>query len=116
PRRGPWSRRARGGAGPWPRLAMPCSLPSSGYYPSGRLLVKLGEEPVDHAGLPCLVGQRLADDLAGQLDREGADFGAQRGQRLLPVGVDLSGSARDDPFALGDSIGPALRDDLGGLF
>ena len=53
------------------------------------LLVELVEEPVHHPALPGLVRQRLADDPAGQLDRERADLGAQRGQRLLAVGVDL---------------------------
>src|SRR6185437_8748457 len=112
----PCHRQATRLAGPWRRPATPCLLPSSSYYPSGRLGVELGEEPVDHAGLPCLVGQRLTDDLAGQFDRERANLSAQRGQRLLPVRVDLGRGGRDQALTLGDAFCPALRDNLRGLF
>ena len=46
-----------------------------------------------------LVGERLADDPAGQVDRERADLGAQLAHDGLPLGGELLLAGRDDPVA-----------------
>src|ERR1700743_3127515 len=73
------------------------------------------EEPVHHPALPGVVGERLADDAAGQVGRQRADFGPERDQRLLPLRLDLSLGRLGDPAGLGLSALAPLGDDLGAL-
>ena len=58
--------------------------------------VELVEEPVDRAAAAGVVGEGLADDLAGQVDRERADLAAQLVDDLLPLGGQLLLAAGDD--------------------
>src|ERR1700750_1888026 len=74
--------------------------------------LELVEEPVHHPALPRLVGERLAHDPAGQLGRQVPDLGAQRGQRLLPLGLDLGLGRLGDPACLGLGLLAHLGDDL----
>src|SRR5579862_367185 len=43
---------------------------------------ELGQESLDHPALPGVVGQRLADDAAGQVGGQVADLPPDRGQGL----------------------------------
>src|SRR5450755_1358625 len=80
-----------------PRIRIPptIAVPGLGRSSPGRprpnpaVLLKLIEEPVDHAALPGLVLERLAHDAAGQVGSQGPHLGPQRGQRLLALGLDL---------------------------
>ncbi len=58
--------------------------------------LEVGEEAVHDPALRSLVLERLADDPAGQRGRQRADLGAQRGDRLLAVGLDLGVRVLDD--------------------
>ncbi len=73
--------------------------------------LQLGEEALDDATLPRLIRQRLADDPAGQLDRERADLGPQRGDRAGPLGLDLRLRGPGDAVSFGLRLGPQISDD-----
>src|SRR5215470_11159354 len=95
---------------------MPCWRLSSSACLLRGLLADLSQEAINHARLPGLVSQGLADDPARELDGKTAYLGAQRGQRLLPVGLDLSVGRGDDPLPLGRACRAAFGDDLSRLF
>ena len=64
----------------------------SGHRPLSRRLgglhrLQVGQEPVDDAGAALVVLEALTDDAAGEVDRQRADLGAQRGDRLLTLGL-----------------------------
>src|SRR5690606_3407002 len=79
------------------------------------LLVELVEEAVDHAALPGVVLEGLADELAGQVGGELADVLPQRGRGGLAVGLDLRVTGGDDLLALTLALGPHLGDERGTL-
>ena len=59
--------------------------------------------------------QRLAHDPAGQLGGQRPDLGPQRGQRLLPLGLDLGLGGLGHPARLGLGLLAHLGDDLRAL-
>src|SRR5690606_25981677 len=61
--------------------------------------LEVGEETVDQCRGALIVGQRLADHTRGEIDGERADILAQRHDRALTLGLDLSLSG------LGDAVG-----------
>src|SRR5260370_40858139 len=87
------------------------------FLPASRAghLLELAEEPVHHPPLPRLVGERLAHDPASQLGRQRPDLGAQRDQRLRPLGADLSLCGLGYPAGLSLSLLAHICDDLRAL-
>ena len=81
--------------------------------PSRRLGgLELGEEAVDDGLGLLVVGQRLADDAAGEVDGERADLAAQRDERRLALGLDLRVRGRGRRGGLGGRGVLRLGDDL----
>src|SRR5262249_38984817 len=101
------------------RPAMPCwrraLLCCPGLADPVALRLEAVEEPVDHAALPRLVGERLADDPARQLGGQRPDLGPKRDQRLLPLRLDLGLRGLGDPAGLGLGALTHLGDDLRAL-
>ena len=78
--------------------------------------IEVVEEPVHDPALPGLVLERSADDTPGQVGGQRADFGTQRGQRLLALRVDLRVRGLGETPRLGLRLLAHLGDDLGALF
>src|SRR5579875_267178 len=77
--------------------------------------LQLAEEPVHHPALPRLVLEGLAHDAAGQLGGERPHLGAERGQRVLAVRLDLRVGGLRDATGLGLGLLAHLGDDLRAL-
>ena len=77
--------------------------------------LEVGQEAVDDAGAALVVLEALADDAAGEVDGQRADLGAQRGDGLLALGLDLRVAVLDDARRLGLGLLAGLGDDLGAL-
>src|SRR6201996_8849333 len=110
---GSWSLRPAKDARLTPRITVLSSLGRPRPYPA--VLLQVVQEPVDHPALAGLVGERLAHDPAGQVGGQGPDLTAQRGERLLALGLDLLLGGLGEAAGLGLGLLAHLRDDLGAL-
>src|ERR1700677_3206125 len=99
-----------------PRIARYPSYQNGLWFPSSLAgtfgLLEVGEEPVNHVALPHLVGQRFADDPAGQLGSERAHLSSQRRQGLLTLRLDLGLGGLGDAARIRLGLGAHLGDDL----
>src|ERR1700761_2353465 len=110
---GSWSLRAAKDARLTPRITGSSSLGRPRPYPA--VLLQVVQEPVDDPALPGFVSERLADDPAGQVGGQGPDLTAQRGERLLALGLDLLLGGLGEASGLGLGLLAHLGDDLGAL-
>src|ERR1700759_3077281 len=110
---GSWSLSSAKEARLTPRITVLSSLGPP--RPDPAVLLQVVQEPVDDPALPGLVGERLADDPAGQVGGQGPDLTAQRGERLLALGLDLLVGRLGQAAGLGLGLLAHLGDDLGAL-
>src|SRR5882757_651048 len=75
------------------------------------LLLELGEERVDGRAHLGVVGETLADDSLGQLDREGADLTSELAHHLAALGAQLLVTSGHDAGRLLLGLGAQLLDD-----
>ena len=108
--------RARRPARPARSASAPRSISGTARSPAavgGLQRLEVGEEPLDRRGSAASSSSRDSPTMRpASVGGQRADLGAQRGDRLLALGLDLRVRVLDDPVGLGLGLLAHLRDDL----